>query len=229
MELQLKLNDETREILKNFSTINANLVVKPGSIISTMAETKTCLATATLAESFNNEFGLYDLNEFLSAMSMFDDPELDFADDNLSVSIKQGSRSVKYFLSDTTTLTSPSKPVVMPSTEVQFVLSADEIASIRKASSALGASDMIISNGDVGVRITVTNSNDNTSNQYNVEVAASQVPSENFKLILSIPNLKIIPGDYAITLSSKLISHFKHTTRPIEYWIAVEKNSTYGE
>ena len=78
----------------------------------------------------------------------------------------------------------------MPSTEVQFVLSADEIASIRKASSALGASDMIISNGDVGVRITVTNSNDNTSNQYNVEVAASQVPSENFKLILSIPNIR---------------------------------------
>ena len=98
MELKVKLNDETREILKNFSTINANLVVRPGSIISTMAETKTCLATATLAESFNNEFGLYDLNEFLSAMSMFDDPELDFADDNLSVSIKQGSRSVKYFL-----------------------------------------------------------------------------------------------------------------------------------
>ena len=172
---------------------------------------------------------MFSIAFLTSSGFMFDDPELDFANDNLSVSIKQGSRSVKYFLSDTTTLTSPSKPVVMPSTEVQFVLSADEIASIRKASSALGASDMIISNGDVGVRITVTNSNDNTSNQYNVEVAASQVPSENFKLILSIPNLKIIPGDYAITLSSKLISHFKHTTRPIEYWIAVEKNSTYGE
>ena len=206
----MNLSTETREVLKNFSAINANLVVRPGNVISTMAETRTVMASATVGENFSNEFGLYDLNEFLSAMSMFDDPELDFAADNLSVSIKQGSRSVKYFLSDTTTLTSPSKPVVMPSTEVQFVLSADEIASIRKASSALGASDMIISNGDVGV-------------------AASQVPSENFKLILSIPNLKIIPGDYAITLSSKLISHFKHTTRPIEYWIAVEKNSTYGE
>ena len=225
----MKLNDETREILKNFSTINANLVARPGSTISTMAETKTILATANLNETFEKEFGLYDLNEFLSAMSMFDDPELNFADDNLSVSIKQGNRSVKYFLSDTTTLTSPSKPVVMPSTEVQFTLSADEIASIRKASSALGASDMIITkDSESSVKITVANSNDNTSNQYNVQVSASQVPEVDFSLILSIANLKTIPGDYVITLSSKLISHFKHTTRPVEYWIAVEKNSTYG-
>jgi len=220
----VKLNNETREILKNFSAINANLVVRPGSSISTMAETKTVMASATVNENFTNEFGLYDLNEFLGAMGMFDDPELIFSDDNLSVSIKQGKRSVKYYLSDITTLTSPSKPVVMPSSEVQLKLSADDMASIRKASSALGVNDMVITpNG-----ITVTDLDNSTSNAFELAVEMTSVPNEDFKFVLSIPNLKIIPGDYDVTLSSKLISQFKHQTKPVEYWIAVEKNSTYG-
>jgi len=228
----VKLNHETSEILKNFSSINANLVVRPGSTISTMAETKNLLATATIPENFNTEFGLYDLNEFLSAMSMFDDPELIFSDDNLSVSIKQSNRSVKYFLSDITTLTSPSKPVVMPSTEVQFSLSADNIASIRKAASALGVSDLVMTpSPSGGILINVTDVDNQTSNAFEMEIAkedSTRDTVEPFKFVLSIPNLKIIPGDYDISLSEKLISHFKHTTRPIEYWIAVEKNSTYG-
>jgi len=228
----VKLNHETSEILKNFSTINANLVVKPGSTISTMAETKNLLATATIPENFNTEFGLYDLNEFLSAMSMFDDPELIFSDDNLSVSIKQSNRSVKYFLSDVTTLTSPSKPVVMPSTEVQFTLSADNISSIRKAASALGVSDMVMTpSSSGGVLINVTDIDNQTSNAFELEVVSEDtttVGDQPFKFVLSIPNLKIIPGDYDVSLSEKLISHFKHTVRPVEYWIAVEKNSTFG-
>ena len=225
----MKLNNETREILKNFSAINANLVVRPGSSISTMAETKTVMASATVNENFTNEFGLYDLNEFLSALAMFDDPELIFSDDNLSVSIKQGNRSVKYYLSDIATLTSPSKPVVMPSTEVQFTLSADDMASIRKASSALGVNDMVIAQQDGKPMIMVTDVDNQTSNAYELEIDTySVMNSEDYKFVLSIPNLKIIPGDYEVALSSRLISHFKSCDRPIEYWIAVEKNSTYG-
>jgi hypothetical protein len=43
-----------------------------------------------------------------------------------------------------------------------------------------------------------------------------------------IGNLKMLPGDYTVSISSKLISHFKNTNLPVEYWIALEKTSTFS-
>ena len=70
----MKLSTETISVLKNFSTINANLMVKSGSSLSTMSAMKNIVAKADVTEEFPSDFAIYDLNEFLSALSLFGNP-----------------------------------------------------------------------------------------------------------------------------------------------------------
>ena len=219
----MNLSSETLSVLKNFSAINSNIVIKPGQTLKTMSEAKNIMASATVAESFPNEFGIYDLNEFLSVVGMFDSPTLDFDSDMKFVSIVDGKRSVKYFFSDTSILTTPSKDITMPPCELKFNLSADDLNALRKAASALGVSDVVVSNKTA----TVTDVKDNTSNSFSIDLDVTQNPSESYSFVFNINNFKLLSGDYEVAVSSKLISQFKNQSVEVEYYIALEKSSTF--
>ena len=227
----MNLSTNTLAILKNFAGINSNIVLKPGSVIKTMAEAKNVLAKATVPEVFpDNDVGIYDLNEFLGVVGMFDAPEFKFSDDMNSVAIVEGKRSVKYFFSDTSILTFPSKDISMPKAEVSFSLSQDEINTLRKAASTLGVTDVVIF-GDADSNeafVKVSDVKDATSNSFRIELADVVRQADPFSFVFNIGNFKLISGDYAVSVSSKLISHFKNQSLDVEYWIALEKNSTYG-
>lgn len=227
----MNLSDNTLSVLKNFAAINSNIVFRTGNTIKTMAEAKNVLARANVSEVFpDREFGIYDLNEFLGVVGMFDEPELKFSDDMNSVSIAEGKRSVKYFFSDPSILTSPSKDVNMPTAEVTFTLTSDDLSTLRKAASTLGVSDVVVTGVEGGqtAKVIVTDVNDSTSNSFELELADVGRPAEAFSCVFNIGNFKIISGDYAVAISSKLISHFKNKDLDVEYWIALEKNSTFG-
>jgi hypothetical protein len=228
----MKLSEETLLVLKNFASINSNIVFRSGNVLKTMSEAKNIMAAATVAESFPNEFGVYDLNEFLSVVSMFNDPELKFSDDMKSVSIVEGNRSVKYFFSDVGILTSPTKDITMPTTELVFTLTADDLNSLRKAASALGVTDVVVSttSSDGAVTAKVTDTKDATSNAFSIELAdVTSRPTETFSFVFNIGNFKVLAGDYKVSISSKLISNFKNTSANVEYFVALEKSSTFGE
>jgi len=226
----MKLSNETQAVLKNFAAINSNIVINTGAELKTISEAKNILAKASVSESFDTPFGIYDLNEFLGVMSMFDDPELTVADDALSIKISQGRRSVKYFFSAPDILTSPSKDIVMPSAEVTFTLTQDDMAQLRKAAATLGVTDVVVTNksDSDGIEILVTDVKDSTANVFSVDTDTTSCCSDKFKFVFNIGNFKFVGGDYEITISNKLISHFKNLNAPIEYWVALEKNSTFG-
>jgi hypothetical protein len=226
----MKLSNESQAILKNFAAINSNIVINTGSELKTIAEAKNILAKASVSESFDTEFGIYDLNEFLGVMSMFDDPELTVADDALSIKISQGRRSVKYFFSAPDILTSPSKDIDMPSAEVTFTLTQDDMSQLRKAAGALGVTDVVVtkSAGESNLTLTVTDTKDSTSNTFDIEVDTTEACDEPFKFIFNIGNFKFVGGDYQVVISKRLISHFKNLNVPVEYWVALEKSSTFG-
>lgn len=227
----MNLSADTLAILKNFAGINSNIVLKPGSTIKTMAEAKNVLARATVAETFpDKDVGIYDLNEFLGVVGMFDSPEFKFADDMNSVAIAEGKRSVKYFFSDTSILTFPTKDITMPKTEVSFTLSQEDLNALRKAASTLGVSDVVVF-GDADSTeafVKVSDVKDSTSNSFKIELSDVTRAADPFSFVFNISNFKLISGDYDVAVSSKLISHFKHQSMDLEYWIALEKNSTYG-
>jgi len=229
----MKLSNETLAVLKNYASINSNMVFRGGNTIKTMSEAKNILATSTVKENFPDvTFGIYDLNEFLNAIDMFDDPDLLFADDMNSVTVKQGSQSIRYFFSDPQILTSPSKDIQMPTPEVKFELTADNLATIRRAASTLSVSDVVISGSgnDQTFTAEVTDLADATSNSFSLDLAVIESPDTEFKFVFNVTNFKVLPTDYQVSVSSKLISYLEGRTalQTANYWIALEKTSTYG-
>jgi hypothetical protein len=223
----MQLNETTQAVLKNFASIQPNVVLKEGNIIKTIAEAKNVMAVATLDQSFEKTVGLYNLDEFLSVLGLVDDPDLAFHDDFVTVS-GNGRSQVKYFYSDESILTSPAKDIPMPECEVEFELDEATFKKILRAAGALGHEKMTITAGDGGVNLTVVDSTDSTSNAFEIQVPGT-FEQDKFTFVLNISNLKLISGDYIVKVSSKLISNFKNKNVDVEYFIALEKSSTYGE
>ena len=221
----MKLTNETINVLKNFSTINQNLVIKEGSDISTMSAMKNIIAKATVEEKFAKEFAIYDLNEFLSALSLFSNPNLDFNDDYVVITEDGSSgKSLKYWYSDPSVVTSPTKEVTMPSTEIKFNLSSDTLSEVTKAAAVIGVPDMVLESGE----LRVTDKKNDTANSYSTQVIDNDDTTENYKFWFKVENLKLLPGSYDVQVSEKKISYFKNSNLDIEYFIALEPESSYG-
>ena len=222
----MKLNQTTQDILKNFSEINTNILIKPGSELNTISTMKNILAKATINESFDSEFGIYDLNEFLSVVSSLDKPELTLQERHLTISA-EGSRSkVKYFYSDPSVIVSPTKEVNMPESDVTFSLSESNLAQLRKMAAILSSPDLALigtKGGDVVLK--VCDKKNDTSNKF--EIVVGENATANYTFYFKVENLKMISGDYDVAVSSKSIAHFTNTKLPIQYWIALEPDSVF--
>jgi hypothetical protein len=224
----MNLSDRTLQLLKNFAAINPNLVVNPGQELKTMSVAKTLLGTATVTETFPTTFGIYDLYEFLNVLNLVDDPNLTFQSDHVIISDSSGRSSVKYFFSDPDMLTVPSKGVEMPEAEVNFVLDTRTLSSLKSAASALGHSEVSIRPGNGSVTLQILDTKNATSNTFSVDVEGSYDGQVDFNFVLNVNNLKVVNEDFDVAISSKLISHFKSKQSAVEYFIALEKTSTYG-
>lgn len=222
----MNLSNDTQAILKNFASIQPNIVFRSGNTIKTIAEAKNIVAKATITETIPQDFGIYDLNDFLSSMSLFSQPTVQFAPDGKSAFINEGKSSLTYFFSDETNLTFPQKDVAMPAIDVSFTLTADTLKSLQRATSLLSVNTVSVEDAGSGIVVRVKDPKNSTSNSYGTEVDGNN-NGHTFKFHFDISNFKILPGDYDVEISGKLISHFKHKTVPVEYWIALEKTSTY--
>jgi len=224
----MELSSRTVEILRNFSTINPNIVVNGGNVLKTMSIAKNIVSRAEIEESFPNTFGIYDLSEFLSVLSLVDRPSITFGDNFCTVSDGSGLSSVKYFYSDPEMLSAPKKDIVMPECEVKFLLTNDTLGKIKRASSALGYDNISIRPNGKSIEINVVDANDKTSNSYSVLVEGEFPEWDDFNFIMGVSNMKLLGGDYEVSISTKLISHFKSVNSETQYFIALEKSSTYG-
>jgi hypothetical protein len=220
----MKLSIETKEILKNFSTINQNLVIKEGSKISTMSAMKNIIANATVTEKFPKEFAIYDLNEFLAALSLFTKPELDFKDDYVMITEEGSARgtALKYWYSDPSVVTTPQKEINMPSKEITYKLTSSILSEVQKAAAVIGAPDMLLENG----KLKVTDKKNSTANDYETGLDVDENNAD-YKFWFKVENLKIVPGTYDVEMSSKKISRFKNSSVDVEYFIALEPESSY--
>lgn len=225
----MELTNFTMQTLKNFASINPNLVIRGGNNIMTMSEAKNVLALAVVDEDFPQEIGIYDLNEFLSVINLFDTSNVKFEDSYMIISDASGRSKIKYFYSDIDMLTTPSKALSMPSSEVKFNLDQNTLNNLKRAASALGHNEVSITGANGVITLSVIDSENNTSNAYSIDVVGDY-EIEDFNFILNIANLKMIPANYQVEISSKLISQFTSTNldKELKYWVALEKTSTYN-
>ena len=236
----MNLSNETVSVLKNFATINQNLVIKSGSSISTMSAMKNIVASAEVKETWPTDFAIYDLNEFLSALSLFEKPSLDFKDDFVVIT-EDGSnqsmagnhwpgKALKYWYSDPSVVTTPTKEITMPDCEVNFSLENTMLGDVQKAAAVIGVPDMVLEAMDSGTAVLkVTDKKNATANDYAVKVGVNNKDGKNlsYKFWFKVENLKLLSGTYNVAVSSKNISHFVNTNVDIQYWIALEPESKY--
>ena len=223
----MKLSEHTTSVLKNFASINQNLVIKEGKTISTMSAMKNIVARAEVDEDFPREIAIYDLNEFLASLSLFTTPVLNFSENFVMITEdgKTGN-SLKYFYSDPSVVTTPSKDVKMPSPEVIFSLNSSDLSKVQRAASVIGSPDMVLEKNGTGSFLTVKDKKNDTANNYSLDVDVDSEGEYNF--FFKVENLKLLPTNYDVEVSSKNISHFKSQTgNAVEYWIALEPESTY--
>ena len=224
----MKLNTNTHNILKNFSEINTNILIKPGKELSTISTMRNIFAKASIDESFDTEFGIYDLNEFLAVVSGMNKPELSLQDKHMTISPEGSKSKVKYFYSDPSVIVAPTKEVNMPEAEVTFSLTEANLEQLKKMAAILKSPDLALigeKGGDIILK--VCDKKNDTSN--NFDIVVGEGATADYTFYFKVENMKMIPGDYDVSVSSKSISHFKNKKLPIEYWIALEPDSTISK
>jgi len=223
----MKLSDKTINLLKNFSNINQSLLFKQGNKLRTISVMKNILAEATVEEEFPKDFGIYDLPQFLnSVVVLYNNAEFDFANDN-HVVIKEGRMRSKYFFADPSVIVTPpqEEKITLPSEDVTFEVSTEQLDKLLKAASLYQLSDLAVVGGDGVVKLLVRDKKNDASNDFSIVVGeTNDVFSFNFK----VENIKILPGNYEVVVSSKLLSRFTSKNQDLTYYIALEPDSTFG-
>ena len=186
----MQLTENVQQVLKNFASINPNIVVEPGNVVRTLAEGKNIFGKAVIDADFPIKFGVYDLNEFLGVLGLVDNPELTFEETHVNVGDSVGRSKIRYFFTNTDHLTTPQKDIVMPSAEVSLNIGNDTLNKIKRAASALGHSELSIKANNGSISLTVFDSGNTTSNTFSIDVDG-EYESDQFNFIISISNLKL--------------------------------------
>ena len=221
----MKLSESTVNLLKNFSSINQSILFKEGNKLRSISVMKNILAEATISEEFPKDFGIYDLNQFLNGLSLHNSPELDF-ENNQFVVIKEGKMRSKYFFADASVIVSPpEKEITLPTEDVCFQLTSQQLEKLKKAASVYQLPDISAIGENGVVKLVARDKKNDTSNDFSVIVGESE---DSFVFNFKEENLKIVPGTYDVIVSSKLLSKFTNQNLDVTYYIALEPDSTFG-
>jgi len=228
----MKLDSQILEILNNFQTINSNIALGEDGFVRTMAVSKTLMAKANISDQFPYEFGIYDLREFLSCLSMFDDPTLTFDDNQKFVNITDGVTTFKYYFSEVGSLTVPTNDINLECEDLKFTLTDEELNKLRKASATLKTNWLSIRKSSTGgqfIECVILDKQNPTSNQFTMNIANCVInTSAEFDFVFDINNFKFKPAsEYVFGIDKKQVALIKAGNT--DYWVALDKTTTYKE
>ncbi len=218
----MKLSKATLQILANFASINQNILIKQGNLICTRTVAKNIYVEAKVDDTFDQEFGIYNLSEFLGIVNLFSDPVFELSEN--SAVISQGKNKVNYVFASPEVLDYPDKPIKMPPTDASFELSEENLKSLLKAGAVLSATNLLIKGDGELITCTVLDPENPSSNTFTVEVGTTE---KIFNAYIRLESLKLPAGIYEVNLSSKKIAHFSNKVIDYNIYIANEKTSSW--
>jgi hypothetical protein len=218
----MKISRETIAILKHLSSINQNVILKPGKVVSTISPQKNVLADIVIAEDFEAVMPIYDLSEFLGALSLFSDPEVTFKGKYALIS--ENGNAIKYYAADESILIVPNKAIKFPTSDIDFTLSQETLALVLRTAGVLRSSDVSLVADGKFLSFEVADLKSATSNSFTVPLGDTD---KTFKVNFKTENLKLIPGEYDVSISAKKISRFKNTSLDAVFYIALESTSSF--
>ena len=223
----MKLTSDTLNVLKNFASINQGILFKKGQTIKTVSPHKNILAEVVVTEEFPVEFGVYDLNNFLSVLSLHkEDPTLSFEDKNILIAGLKGRSKIKYrFCEPTMIVVPPEKNIVVPNPEIKFELSSEDFEWVLRAAAVLGSPQIAIDSDGEKIFISTLDTQNDSAHTDSIEIAKGN--GDKYRMIFKAENLKMISGSYDVSISSKGVSHFKNKNMELQYWITTEQGSKF--
>ena len=216
----MQISNETIQVLKNFAMVNSNILIRKGKSLSTISTAKNIFVKADVAEDFPQEVAIYDLNSLLALLTLMENQNIEFGEKSLTIE-KNGGKFEYFYSSPNVIVAAPDKSIDVDN-YYQFKLSAEEVNMITKAAAITGAPTISVSSREGNVALTVGDKKNDTSNTYKANIGKSE---NDFDCHMAVENFKIIPDAYSITISKKKVFHFKHETKNIEYFIAMEPDS----
>ena len=224
-KLPMKLSDRTINLLKNFASINQSILFKQGNQLRTISVMKNILAEANIDEDFPQDFGVYDLSQFLNSLGLFQEPELNFTGESF-LNIKEGKQRSKYFFADPSVIVSPpEKSITLPSVDVEFTLKSSQLDRLLKAAGVYHLTDLSVIGDGKEIKMVVLDRKNDTSNDFSIVVGETD---STFSFNFKVENIKILPGTYDVVVSKKLLSRFVSKNQDLTYYIALEPDSTFG-
>ena len=221
----MKVSEKTINLLRNYANINQSIEFREGKILKTVSPLNTILASVEIEEEFPRTFPIYELNRFLGTLALFQNPELDFTDNGVDISDDNHEATYRYCGSSSMFQTPPEKNITFPDAEVNFELSLEQFKKTINAANTLGLPEVVVEGTGSDIQLVVSDTGNVSSDIFSTKVG---ITDKIFRMIFKTENLnKIMEGTYDVKLSSKRISHFKRTTDSLQYWIALEQNSTF--
>lgn len=224
----MKLSSETLSILKNFGNINQGIFFKKGKTLKTVSSHKNILAEVSIKEDIPADFGVYDLNNFLSVVSLHkDDPSFEFDDKHVVIVGNKGRSKIKYrFCEPTMIVTPPEKQLAMPQPEIQFELKAEDFDWILRAANVLSSPQIAVESDGKKINLITLDLQNDSAHTDALEIGDGN--GAKYRMIFKTENLtKIMSGSYDVKISSKGISHFTNKNVPLQYWITTETGSNF--
>jgi len=232
----MKLSQEIKDVLNNFQTINSNIALgEEGGFIRTMSVSKTLMAKTNVVPAapyvWPYSFGIYDLGEFLACLNMFDDPTLSFDDNKKFVTITDGITTFKYFFSEIDILTVPTKDINLECDDIRFTLTHEQLTQLRKASATLRTNQLSVRKSPQAqfIECVIVDKSNPTSNQFTMNISNCSInTSAEFDFVFDMNNFKFVNADsYEFGIDKKLIASVMAGNT--QYWVALDKTTTYKE
>ena len=221
----MKVSEKTINLLRNYANINQSIEFREGKNLKTVSPLNTILASVEVEEQFTRTFPIYELNRFLGTLALFQNPELDFTDNGVVISDENHEATYRYCGSSSMFQTPPEKNITFPDAEVSFELYQDQFKKTINAANTLGLPEVVVEGNSSDIQLVVSDTGNVSSDIFSTTVGKTD---HTFRMIFKVENLnKIMEGDYHVSLSSKRISHFKRNSDSLQYWIALEQNSSY--
>lgn len=217
----MKIDANTIAVLKNFAKINPSILIQEGNVLKTMSTSKTIMAKATVPTNFPKRCAIYNLDKFLSTLSLYNDPELNFSEN--SIGISDANRQGRCVYADESNIVkAPDKELNLPSVDASFRLTNETLKDIEKALGVLSVPEIVVVGDGSDITIQAADTKNPSGDTYSIKIGTTD---KTFKTIFKSENIRIIPGDYDVEISARGISRFRG--KEAEYWIAVEQSSTF--
>ena len=195
--------------------------MKEGNTLRTITPEKTLIASATIPDQLPSEACIYDLSRFLSILSLHTSPDVEFHDKYFVIT--EGKQRTRYAFADVSMIhAAPEKTIELPSADVVVDVSWNDLQTVQKAAGVLQFNEVAFVGQDGKCYLKAIDSSSAAADDYGVEIGDT---ADEFKIIIKTDNLKLLPQDYRVTLSSKGISEFKG--EDVTYFVAIDTKSTY--